>query len=299
MCKRNVVDLTTYVSKVAAQAATRFPIRSRANVCGSVATKRSRRIQQMKDEFEKQGHSISSYDAVAWFAGTELEACHQTILRELKSIGWCGMRHMAEVRRTVVQQMAEKSVALNEELKSFKDWCQRFNQLIVERYGWPSISTNRFRQLCDETGVTFSTSRTQARSLERDASSAEKSSIRAWLRERGRIGAEGEELAVELQSDTLTAGLFQKALNELAELGQIERHGSRVYYCMDRKEASKVIGVSSHRLKKWAVFGTGPVFLKNPRNTKGECFYSVRTLFDFVESRKPTRFDLVGAPGTG
>lgn len=299
LCRRNSVDLAAYVSRIAAQSAMQFPIRSRADVCGSIATKRGRRIQRMQNEFEKSGHAISSYDVVAWFAGTELEAGHQTILRELKSIGWCGMRHMAEVRRAVVQEMAEEAIASNAEMTSYKDWCQKFNELITKRHGWPSISAVRFRQLCEEAEVTFFTSRSQARSRERDASSAEKFLIRAWLKEKGRPGVEIEELATEMRSDTFTGGLFEKSVNELAELGQIERHGSRLYYCMNRKEASAVIGVSVHRLKKWSVFGTGPVFLKNPRNTKGECYYSVRTLFDFVESRKRTRFDLVGAPGTG
>lgn len=290
-------DWCEHIANCYGQSSAGFPLRNNADVCGSQNSRRSRRMAWMQEQFAARGHAFSSGDVTAHFAGTELEAHLATYLKELKQIGWCGIRHMGEVRRAVAQEMAEQAISSCEEMLSFKHWCEKFNQRISDRYGWPGITPNRFRQLCEEANVTFFTTRVQTRTLERDASSAEKYLIRAMLKDKGREGMSVQDVAMESRSDTFTATLFERAVAELATNGQIEKIGDRLFYCMNRKEAAKVIGVSVHRLKKWAVFGTGPVFLKNPSNSKGECYYSVRTLFEFAESRSRTRYDKVGWQG--
>lgn len=276
------------------QAINGFPIRANALVCGSVSTKRGKRIELMQAEFERLGHALNSHDIHSHFVGTELEAHYSTILKELKSIGWCGARHASEMRRQVVQQMAADAIATGKQLNRMIDWCAELNRIIKERFGWPSISVVRFRQICEELGVTFRVSSPQSKTLLRDASAAEKVAIREYLRDKGREGACESDLENDLASDTFVPSLFPSALAQLTSNGQIERHGNRLFYCMTRKEAAETIGVSVHRLKKWAVFETGPKFLKSATNPKGECYYSVRTLYEFAELRTPTPFDLVG-----
>ncbi len=289
------VDWSEHISGCHKQSAAGFPLRNNVAVCGSRASRRGRRMAWMQEQFAMRGHALSSGDVSAHFRGTELEAHLATYLKELKSIGWCGMRHMAEVRRAVVQEMAERAFSSGEELATFKEWCGQFNKVITERYGWPSVSTTRFQQLCEESGALFFTTRVQAKTLERVASSSEKAMIRAFLKEKGRLGASIQDVCDSLVSDTFTLSLFEKAMNELAAIGQIERHDGRAFYCMSRKEAAEVLGVKVHKFKKWAAYGNGPVFLKSPSNTKGDCYYSSRTLFDFAESRRVKTLELACA----
>lgn len=291
------MDWVDYVLRCHQQAAAGFPIRSNLEPCGSQSSRRGKRISWMREQFAISGHSLSSTDVVKHFEGTPLECNIATILKELKSIGWCGMRHMSQVRRAIAQEMCEASLESLSEKPFFKDWCCEFNEIVAARHGWPPISCCAFRKLCDEEGLVFFTSRDDSRRLERNATSSEKALVRQFLKEKGIVGASEDEIQSVLQSDTFTDGLMKKAIEELSEVGQIERHEERYFYCMDRKEAAAVIGVSVHRLKKYAVYGNGPVFLKTPRNTKGNCYYSVRTLYEWAAARHKTRFDVIGWQG--
>lgn len=292
------IEWPDYIASCHKESDAGFPLRNNADVCGRRSSRRNRRISWMREQFAAKGHALSSYDVTKHFDGTELEANLATILKELKEIGWCGMRHMGQVRRSIASEMCEKALAEKTEKPFLKDWCRELNEIVASRYGWPAISYVAFQKLCEEEGIAFFTTRANRRTLERNATSAEKASIRQILKEKGRSGATGSDIGLSAHSDTFTDTLVSKAIEELAVAGQIERHEGLFFYCMDRKEAAEVIGVSVNKLKKHAVRGTGPTFLKTPSNTKGHCYYSVRTLYDWAEARKKTPWDKVGWQAT-
>lgn len=288
------IEWSDHIAQCSRESDAGFPLRQNADVCGSQFSRRGKRMAWMREQFAMKGHALSSYEVTKHFEQTDLEAHLATILKELKEIGWCGMRHMGQVRRAIAVEMHEKAVESSIEKPCLKDWCRELNEIVQVRHGWPGISYVGFQKLCDEEGLVFLTTRASRRTLERNATSSEKSFIRSLLKAKGKDGATAQEIGLVSQSDTFTETLVSKAIKELADAGQIERHEGRFFYCMDRKEAAKVIGVSIHKMKKYVAHSTGPAFLKTPNNTKGQCYYSVRTLYPWAEARKKTRWDKVG-----
>lgn len=273
------------------QAAAGFPLRTNAGECGNRKIRTTKRIQFLQSEFDKKGHLLNSREMHKHFAGTELDACYQTVLREMKSIGWCGQRHASAIKKEMLKAMAAEVLAEAKPPKRMREWCNEFNAAVHDKHGWPGVSIVYFTMMCDELSVSFPVK--NQRRVVRQASSSEKLSIRQFLKGKNGDGAIPEEVASAMASDTFIAQVFDKALSELLTAGQVEKHEGRLFYCMNRNEAAKEIGVSIHRLKKWAWAGIGPEFLKTPFNVKGECYYSVRTLGSFIESRQRTRFDLL------
>ena len=288
------VDWKDHISRSHQECAAGFPLRNAADVCGSLSSRRRQRVAWMREQFAARGHCLSSYDVVRHFQGTQLEAGLPTVLKELKQIGWCGLRHMGEVRREIASEMCENALVAKTEKPCLKDWWRELNQLVSDRYGWPAISCAAFSKLCESERLSFPTTRVSLRTLQRNATSAEKALICQFLKEKGIAGATADELEKKLQSDTFTQLLTNQAIEELLGEGEIERHENVFFYCMERKEAARLIGVSPHKMKKYVERGNGPPFLKTPRNAKGKCYYSVRSFYPWLETRKKTRFDKVG-----
>jgi hypothetical protein len=289
------VQWAEYVAGCNAQASMGFPLRSDAVVCGSRMSRRHSRMDWMRQQFESHGHALSSRDVAKHFAHTDLEANYATYLKELKEIGWCGQRHASELRKQVAEQLCRASTTADE--KTLKEWCEAFNVAVHDQHCLPAVSVVRFRQIIDEHALTFPIAeRVDGKAKIRMASSAEKAWMLDELRLAGPNGMTRKDLVEKTKSATFAAELKAEAIEQLIQSGRIEEHDGRLFYGLTRREAAEVIGVSPHRLKKWAVYGTGPRFMKTPNNSKGDCYYSARMLYEFAENRTKTPCDASRQP---
>jgi hypothetical protein len=290
-----------YISECHRQSLAGFPLRTNADVCGSRASKRGKRLAWMREQFDKHGHSLSSHNVARHFAGTELEVNYATHIKELKEMGWCGQRHAAELRRQIASNLSEaaclaENIAIGSAAKkTLKEWHAEMNALAYQQHGLPPIGSQGWRVIVDELSLFFPVSGARGSRAElRMASASERSWILSELSAAGDSGMTAEELSARTCSDTFVEELKANAIKSLVASGRIERHCERLYYGLTRTEAAEVVGVSRNRLKKWAVLGVGPRFMKIATNSKGECYYSARTLYEFAEKRKKTTFDRVG-----
>lgn len=291
-------DFTHVIGLIHEQCADGFPIRSKAVAAGSRASKHTLRKQRLTELFAKNGHELSAAQAWREFSGTQVEACYQTVRRELKEIGWNGEKHKRAICDKVLSALAEE--AKGDVARTKKEWLAIFNERLAKHELNP-ISVAWLSHLENCAGQHLPTPR---RKVVRPASVGEQISVLEYLKT-----TQDGEWCVAIETATIRAWfsgwdeiIFQDAVGQLHHRGKIDvwrdEYGVEwACYAYTRKEAAIKIGVSPNRLKKWGgQLQCGPPFMKGD-TLKSATYYSARTLREFVASRRKTSMDGIGWHG--
>jgi hypothetical protein len=297
--RRYEQDFQHVIGLIHEQCADSFPIRSKAVAAGSRASKHTLRKQRLTELFAENGHELSAAQAWREFSATQLEACYQTVLRELKEIGWSGEKHKRAICDKVLFGLLAE--AKGDVVRTKKEWLAMFNERLAEN-GLNPVSVAWLSHLENCAGQHLPTPR---RKVVRRASVGEQISLLEYLK-----NAQDGEWCVAIETTTVRACfsgwdeiIFQDAVGQLHERGKIdvwrdENGVEWACYAYTRKEAAIKIGVSPNRLKKWGgPLQCGPQFMKGDTH-KSATYYSARTLRPFVETRTKTKMDAVGWQGT-
>lgn len=264
LCRRNDVDLSEYVSRVAGQAAIGFPIRANAKHLGSRGHAQYRREIILK--MIAADALVSSRAVHSALVGTPGEACYQTVLDDMKAIGWCDQRKGSyrEKREAAIR-------AVVQEHGTHYETNLQFAELVISQLQKMGTSKRPGPQIVKQTALAMNIHITFERIQRRlvSPSAGDKAACMAMLKRAGDKGVAESDVVEMLCS----RGLSDASARNLTEEMRRDRciyEGSEPGYliaALTRQEAASRIGVSKHMLRRWAAnefsgAAASPVFSK-------------------------------------
>lgn len=286
LCRRNDVDLSEYVSRVADQAAGGFPIRANAKHLGARGHAQYRREVILK--MISEDSLVSSRAVHAALTGTPGEACYHTVLDDMKALGWCDQRKGSyrEKREAAIR-------AVVQEHGTHYGTNLQFAELVISKLQKMGTAKQPGPQIVKETAlamnipVTFE--RTQKRLI--SASAGDKAACMAMLRRAGDEGVAECDVVAMLCGRGLSDASARNLIEEMRQDRCIyEGSGSGHFIAaLTRQEAANRIGVSKHMLRRWAAkefdgAAASPVFCKGD-NKQSWVWYRRDDVDAFAEQR--------------
>jgi hypothetical protein len=189
-------------------------------------------------------------------------------------------------------------------MRSKSDWWRLVNEKMVETIN-SSVCFVRFCQIVDELGIQLLLSDESSAYVAKSARlrapcSQDRAAVLFVAKQAGPQGIAHRDIIAAVVSANKPEQIILCAVDELIEAGRLQQSvldSSKLVYAADTKEAAAIIGVSLHKLKKWASRNWDgcekkPEFFKASDKPKGHRFYALDKLHEFVARRTPHRLDL-------
>jgi hypothetical protein len=289
LCRRNGINLTEYVARVADQAATGFPIRANAKHLGARGHAAYRREFILKMIAEDD--LVSSRAVHEALNGTPGEACYQTVLEEMKALGWRDQRKGSyrEKREAAIRDVVQQH-------GTHYDTLLQFAELVVTQLKKMGTTKHPAPQIVKETALAMNLAITFDRVQKRlvSPSAGDKAALMEWLRCAGDDGAFEFDIVEMLCKRGLSESSARNLIEEMKQSQIIyQEDASGVFIAsLTRQEAANRIGVSKNMLKRWAsneFAGSvaSPVFSKG--ESKKSCAWYRRDDVDAFVARRDER----------